>query len=191
MVPAARRLPISFAPQSLGELMEFAKLISASAFVPQDYRGKPADILVAIQWGAELGLQPLQSLQGVSVINGRPSVWGDTALALIRASGLLEDFDEGVRGADQEAVGFCRVKRRGQATAVEKTFSVQDAIRARLWGKAGPWTQYPSRMLTMRARGFALRDTFADILRGVITREEAIDMPPPDDQPAPKAEIGR
>ena len=53
------------------------------------------------------------------------------------------------------------------------------AKKASLWTKPGPWQQYPDRMLQMRARGFALRDTFADVLRGLISREEAEDMPSP------------
>ena len=57
------------------------------------------------------------------------------------------------------------------------TFSEQDAKVAGLWGKSGPWKQYPKRMLQMRARGFNLRDNFADILGGLITAEEARDMP--------------
>jgi hypothetical protein len=74
-------------------------------------------------------------------------------------------------------VAFCRAKRRGQDAVVESRFSVDDAKRAHLWGKAGPWTQYPSRMLQLRARGFCLRDAFPDVLKGLITVEEAKDYP--------------
>jgi hypothetical protein len=56
-------------------------------------------------------------------------------------------------------------------------FSVADAKRAGLWGKSGPWTQYPRRMLQLRARGFALRDAFPDVLKGLVTAEEAQDYP--------------
>ena len=66
--------------------------------------------------------------------------------------------------------------RRGQPPE-RRTFSVADAKRAKLWFKAGPWTTYPDRMPQMRARGFAIRDTFPDALRGVITAEEAQDHP--------------
>jgi hypothetical protein len=52
---------------------------------------------------------------------------------------------------------------------------VADAKAAGLWAKGGPWTQYPKRMLAMRARGFALRNAFADVLRGLVTAEEAGD----------------
>jgi hypothetical protein len=52
-----------------------------------------------------------------------------------------------------------------------------DAKAAKLWGKAGPWTDYPKRMMKFRARGFLLRDQFGDILKGLRTAEEARDMP--------------
>ena len=69
---------------------------------------------------------------------------------------------------------------RAHGEMIEKTiryFSVANAKTAKLWGKQGPWTQYPERMLAQRARGFALRDAFPDALKGIITREEAEDIP--------------
>ena len=59
-----------------------------------------------------------------------------------------------------------------------RTFSQEDAKRANLWGKAGPWTAYPKRMLQMRARSFALRDSFPDALKGVGISEEVRDYQP-------------
>jgi hypothetical protein len=70
----------------------------------------------------------------------------------------------------------CRVQRQGYEPA-ETAFSVADAKRANLWGKAGPWSQYPARMLKHRARSFALRDQFGDALRGLRTVEEVQDDP--------------
>lgn len=60
---------------------------------------------------------------------------------------------------------------------VERTFSEAAARRANLWGKSGPWQQYPERMLQMRARAFALRDVFCDVLRGLGSAEEQGDIP--------------
>jgi hypothetical protein len=71
-------------------------------------------------------------------------------------------------------VAVCVAKRKGR-TPVTAKFSVEDAKRAGLWAKQGPWSAYPKRMLQMRARGFALRDAFPDVLKGMITAEEAID----------------
>ena len=72
-------------------------------------------------------------------------------------------------------VAVCEAKRRGYEKPTVVRFSVADAKKAQLWGKSGPWTQYSRRMLQMRARGFALRDAFPDVLRGLVTAEEAQD----------------
>jgi len=173
--------PASFAPTNLAEAMEFSKLIANSNFVPMEYRGKPGDILVCLQMGAEIGLSPLMALQSISVINGKPSVWGDGAIALVQASGLLEDHEEGVRGDGQAREGFCRMVRRGRPTPYLKTFSMADAQRAKLAGK-NVWASYPDVMLVARARSACMRAAFPDVLKGVIPREEALDYPPEDEQ---------
>lgn len=166
----------SLAPQSFGEAVEFSKMLARSAMVPKDYVGKPENIMVALQWGAEVGLGPLQALNGISIINGRPSLWGDAALALVRGHPACAGVREGVEGEGDARFGWCEVTRRGEQPQ-RRTFSIADAKRAGLAGKAGPWQQYPDRMLQLRARGFAIRDVFPDALRGVITAEEAQDIP--------------
>lgn len=164
---------IGLTPQSIDEAMRMAELMSKASIVPKDFQGNPGNILVAIQWGAELGLPPLQAMQSIAVINGRPTIWGDAVIALVRGSGLLEAIQEDV--GDTSAT--CTVKRRGE-TPTARTFSLEDAKKAGLSGKQGPWTQYPKRMMQMRARAWALRDVFPDVLRGVHVAEEAQDMPP-------------
>jgi len=181
--PVMRQVPVhregggltALEPKSLEEAMKFSEILSGSNIVPKDYQGKPGNILVAIQWGYEIGLPPLQAMQNIAVINGRPSIWGDAMLAIVQASGALEYIKEDV--TDESAV--CVLKRRGQAE-ISREFSVDDAKTAGLYNKQGPWQQYPKRMLQMRARGFALRDAFADVLRGVHIAEEARDMPDED-----------
>ena len=157
---------IGLTPQSLEAAMEMANLLAKSNMVPKDYIGNPGNIIVAIQWGAEIGLPPLQAMQNLAVINGRPALWGDAVMALVRGSGLLEDFREDV--TDQGAT--CTVKRRGEQP-VSRHFSVEDAKKAGLWGKQGPWQQYPKRMLQMRARSWAIRDVFTDVLKGINIKE--------------------
>jgi len=169
----AQKQNFSLTPQSLSEAMEFAAMMSKSSIVPKDYQNNPGNILVAIQWGMELGLQPMQSMQNIAVINGRPAIWGDAMLALVRGSGLLESINEKI--TDTGCV--CIVKRRGEE-AVIREFTMDDATKAGLKGKAGPWSQYPKRMLQLRARAFALRDVFPDVLRGIHIAEEAQDIPP-------------
>jgi hypothetical protein len=159
------------------DAMRFSKIIAASEFAPKDFRGKPESCMLAIQHGSEVGLSPMQSLQSIAVINGRPTIWGDAALALVQASPVCEYVREYVEGDGDAQVAVCEVKRRGYPAPSVVRFSVADAKKAGLWGKAGPWQNYPGRMLALRARGFALRNAFADALRGLITAEEAQDYP--------------
>lgn len=181
------------------------------AIVPQDFEGAwriasavckaqmaprgldtPEKAMVAIMHGLEVGLTPMNALQSIAVVNGRPTIWGDGAIGLARASGLLEWMEEKYEGAEYED-GFkaiCIVKRKGEPKPTRSEFSVADAKKAGLWGKQGPWQQYPKRMLQMRARAFALRDGFADVLKGLSIKEEVEDYAirdamPRDEPPAP------
>jgi hypothetical protein len=160
---------------SFDDAFRFAKMVSGSEFAPKDFKGKPESCMLAIQHGSEVGLSPMQSLQSIAVINGRPTIWGDAALALVIGSHVCEYVTEGVDGEGDKMVAMCFAKRRGYEKATIVRFSVEDAKKAGLWGKSGPWQQYPKRMLQLRARGFALRDAFPDVLRGLITAEEAQD----------------
>jgi hypothetical protein len=166
-----------FAPTTLSEAMTFSDMLANSSMVPRAYQGKPQDILVCVQWGMEMGLAPMQALQNIAVINGKPSVYGDAAMALVQASPVCEDVEEFFEGeGTPNSVAVCVAKRKGRKPVTAR-FSVEDAKRAGLWAKQGPWSAYPKRMMQMRARGFALRDAFPDVLKGMITVEEAQDYP--------------
>lgn len=181
------------------------------AIVPQDFDGawriavavckagmapkgldQPEKAMVAIMHGMEVGMTPMAALQSIAVVNGRPTIWGDGAIGLVRASGLCEYIQERIEGDGDNMVAICEVKRKGEKQPIVGRFSVADAKRAGLWGKQGPWTQYPKRMLAMRARAFPLRDGFADVLRGLGIAEEQQDIalvrddaPKPPRPPAP------
>jgi len=162
---------------SLEGLWRFSTYVAASGFAPKGME-RPESCLIAIEMGLEVGLQPMQAIQNIAVINGRPSVWGDAAKALVEASGLCEDFAEWFEGDDETADSFkavCEVKRVGRTRPVRWEFSIADAKRAGLWNKQGPWTHYPKRMLQMRARGFAIRDGFPDVIKGLALAEEEQD----------------
>lgn len=165
-------------PNSMDEAFRMAEMLSGSQMVPKSYQGKPQDALVAMMMGSELGLNPIQSLANVAVINGKPAIYGDALLALVqnhpKFGGHEESFNE------QTMTATCTVWRKGDTNQHTVTFSQADATQAGLWGKSGPWTQYPKRMLMWRARGYALRDKFADALGGLITVEEARDIPEQD-----------
>lgn len=166
-----------FAPATVTEAIQFSEMLANSNMVPKQYMGKPQDIMVCIQWGMEMGLAPMQALQNIAVINGKPSVYGDAMMALVQASPVCDGVEESIEDeGTPNPVAVCVARRKGRAPVTVR-FSVEDAKRAGLWGKQGPWQAYPKRMLQMRARGFALRDAYPDVLKGLISTEEAQDYP--------------
>lgn len=178
----------SLTPTTFDEAMRFCSTLAKSELVPKDFIEKPANILVAVQWGMELGLQPLQAMQSIAVINGRPSLWGDAVIALVRANSLCEWIREEI--GDNQAT--CTTKRQGEEPQ-SRTFTVDDAKKAGLWGKQGPWSNYPKRMMQMRARAWCLRDVYPDVLRGVHVAEESQDLEkdvtPAAEVPGPTARV--
>lgn len=165
-------------PTTLDEMWRMANLMAKSGMMPKGLQ-QPEQVLVALEMGLEIGLAPMQAVQNIAVINGRPSIWGDAALGLVRGSGLLEWINESFVGdyPDASFMAICKAKRKGEPEPIERTFSINDAKAAGLWAKEGPWKQYPKRMLQMRARSWALRDGFTDILKGLKTAEEVRDTP--------------
>lgn len=171
-------------PQNLQEAMQLADMLANSNLVPRAYQGKAGDVLVACQWGSEIGLKPLQALQNIAVINNVPAVWGDALVALVRGSGLCEYIKQDWDAATKTAT--CRVKRNGEPEEV-RTFSEEDARLAGHLNK-DTYKKNLQRMLSIRARAFALRDVFADVLKGLKVAEEVEDYPAEKDIAAPASD---
>lgn len=181
--------------KTLADFYALAACIHQSGLAPQPLRSVHS-IMVCLQFGHELGMGLLSSLQNIAVINGRPSLWGDAMLALCmrHPDWDREVFHEWFEGDGEVLTAFCRVGRKGRKEPIQRSFSVKDAKAAGLWGRTGPWTQYPRRMLQMRARSWALRDAFPDLLQGIYTAEEAADIPTPQssvEQPTSRVEALR
>ena len=216
---APAKAPITFGDSgvklaSIEDAFRFSVAVVKSGLAPKGFQSAEA-VMIAIQHGAEIGLPPMASLQSIAVINGRPGIFGDAALALVRGSGLCVHHGEAEtndvsdpifrelqfamfekneaetkrlsrefvlaqakhkRGAEDFGVTVATARKGGML--MFERFTVGDAKAAKLWGKPGPWTDYPTRMLKFRARGFSLRDNYGDVLKGMRTTEELRDMPP-------------
>ena len=169
-----RQSPFQIVPKTLTEAMDFAQMIAKSDLAPKDFKDKPANVLIAMQMGAEVGLSPMASIQNIAVINGRPSIWGDSMLALCQIHPEFEGIDEHF---DENGSAVCTVRRRGYEPHTQ-VFTLQDVVTGGYANKSGPWQTSKRRMMQMRARAFALRDRFADALRGLCMAEEAMDLEP-------------
>ena len=153
-----------------------ANMMAKSDMVPKAYKDKPHDVLLSMEFGRSLNLGPLQAIQNIAVINGKPCLYGDAILAVCSGHPEFENIEEEpIIGEGGTITGYtCTVKRNGRS-AVTQSFTVKQAQAAGLYGRQGPWKTYPERMLQMRSRAFALRDCFADALSGVRVAEEVQD----------------
>lgn len=159
--------------RTFGDMWEFANCAVKAGITPKGLN-KPEAVLVALQAGAEAGLTPMQSLANIAVINGRPSLWGDAVVALVRRSGLCEYIHESVSGTGEAIVATCKAKRKGEPEETVRSFSYKEAKTAALLSK-DTYAHYPQRMIAMRARAWCLRDLFADVLCGLSVAEEMQD----------------
>lgn len=148
------------------------KFSKGGDLIPKEFQNSPEKCFLAIYKGAILGLDPFTALQRIAVVNGRATIWGDTALALVRNSGKLKNFKEEIIIYDNNKIkAVCTATRVDTGEVISNEFSQDDATQAGLWGR-NVWKSYPERMLKYRARAFTLRDGFADILDGLHLKEE-------------------
>lgn len=183
-------------PQDIDQVWNMAKLAVMGRMAPESLvKGKSiedatAACAIAILAGAELGLSPMTALRSYAVVNGRPSLWGDGIKAVVRQSGKCAFIRA---GGDLEK-GWCEAKRSDTDEEMRREFTWEQAKKAKLSGKAGPWQEYPDMMMERRATFRCLNDLFADVLGGLGDSMDPIEeaaaparIDPPDvpEEPAP------
>jgi len=201
-------------PKNFTDILNMSEVFYQSKMAPNTL-DSASKIAVAIQYGMELGLPPVQAMQNIAVVNGRPCLWGDALPALMYKHG--HQLDETIEGEGDEAIATCTLTRGDTGHVITKTFSVKDAQKAGLWqvdarvqrkGRNGstyeadntsPWYKYPKRMLQMRARSWAIRDGASDAMVGLAVAEEVQDYEEtapvknitPPSPPSPKVQISK
>ena len=159
-------------PHNFDEMQRLAiALSSAGEMIPSHFRGNMAMTLAAIMRGMDVGLAPMQALSSIAVINGRATIWGDAMPALMQRAGHHIDVE--IEGTGDDLCAVATLTRGDTGKKIVRRFSMADAKRAGLAGKTGPWTQYPQRMVSHRARAWAIRDGAADALMGMHIADEA------------------
>ena len=150
--------------------IEHAKIVAQSSLIPAEYRGKPADIVWAMDIGDALGVPYTQVMQSMVVARGKMTMSADLMGAVVRRAGhklrLREDGDsvtaDLIRADDPDYV-FTVTWDKGKAQA------------AGLWGSRGPWQQYPRQMLRARAITEVCRQGASDALAGTVYTPEELE----------------
>jgi hypothetical protein len=182
IVPASPALPalrrqVGVQFQGMDDLLRFCEGICKTDFVPQYYRGKPFACLAAVQYGAEVGLPPMQAINSLYPMNGKIALPSQTEMSLVWPSGLLESYEYGWR--DDPKLGrtaWVKMKRRGCPTVFEREFSYQDAKVAGYLSKA-TYKEHLDAMLVTKAITRCVSLVFPDVVRGIVSEAEASDWP--------------
>jgi hypothetical protein len=154
--------------EALPVWMKNAEALAGANLLPPQYRQAPANILLAIQTGAPLGFGAMESIQGINVISGKPSMSADLIQAAVRKAG----HKLRVTGDDTYAEAVLI-----RADDPDFQFKVRwDMARAKAAGLTGKdnWKHYPAAMLRSRAITEVARMGAADALHGVIYAPEEL-----------------
>ena len=152
---------------NLPALIDYSKALAASDLLPAEYRNKPANVLVAIEYGKALGLEPMSAIQGITVIKGKPTASAALMAGLVRRAGHILR----VTGNDKRAE--CTIIRADDPDFEFKTvWTIERAKQAGLTSNQ-TWSKYPDAMLKARAISECARNACSEILAGVqYTSEE-------------------
>ena len=74
----------SMAPAAVQARIAYAKSLAASSLLPDAYRERPANVLLAIEYGQALGIKPIAALNGINVIKGKPTMSADLMASVVR-----------------------------------------------------------------------------------------------------------
>lgn len=167
--PAPTPTPgFSYITAGLQERADYIARLAPSTILPTAYRGNAANAFVAAETGAALGLEPLQALASIAVINGRATLSSDLMAAVIRRAGHTLRIVE----TSPESVTATLIRADDKTFKFEVTWDKDKAVKAGLWGQKGPWSQYPTQMLRARAITEVARQGASEALMGMIYSPE-------------------
>lgn len=158
----------SLKPSSFSEAITICEYLAKSLIIPKNFQGKPHDIFVAMNKGASLGLDVFQSMEGIPIINGRAFMEVDTMKAIVLASGLCTKLErKPLTTPDGKFDGYeCTVGRKGVGEHTER-MTMAMAQKAEFLTRTDVWKKFPQRMMAHRAMGYALRELFSDLFKGM------------------------
>ena len=176
---ATQQMPSFFANNESFELgMKMANVFAGSDFVPDTYKKKPGNCLIAINLANRIGADPLMVMQNLVIIYGRPS-WSSTFLiACINASGKCSPLRYefwGQQGQDNWSCRAYAIDKDGEilkGTWVSIALAKQEGWYQKNGSK---WKTMPEQMLRYRAAAWFQRAYFPELSLGIRTQEEIED----------------
>lgn len=178
--PAGLSFEVFSDKESFDQLARVALAFSKTSLVPDAYKGKPEDCMVAIDMANRMGMPPLMVMQNLYVVKGKPSWSGQACMSMIQANPRFSDARPvffGEKGTDGRG---CRIEAM-RASDKEKVCGTDVTIamaKAEGWLSNPKWKNMPEQMLAYRAAAFFARVYCPDALMGVLVEGEAEDIMP-------------
>ena len=162
-----------------------AKSLCESNLVPISYRGQKGlpNCLVALEMSKRMNLSPLTVMQNLNIIHGTPTWSAQFITSQILGCGRFENFDYLIKGEGETLEVQCITKRIADQKLIEGTAVSMRMARLEGWTKNPKYTSMPELMLRNRAATFFGRQYIPDLLLGVQTSEEVVDIQPLDVTP--------
>lgn len=162
-----------FEPSGLDQALTLAKVLHAGGLLPRSFT-KPESVVTAIILGRELGMTAMQSIRGIHVIEGKPTLSADTMVALVKRSPVCEYFQ--LLESTNEIATY-ETKRRDDPKPTTMSYTKTDATAAGKWG-SGTWKAHPSAMLRARASSALARAVYQDLVMGIYDPDELAPVEP-------------
>jgi len=130
-----------------------------------------------------MNLSPLTVMQNLNIIHGRPTWSAQFISSQIMGCGRFENFDYLVKGEGETLEVQCIAKRIADQKLIKGTAVSMKMARLEGWTKNPKYSSMPELMLRNRAATFFGRQYIPDLLLGVQTSEEVVDIQPLDVTP--------
>ena len=156
--------------QAMTTAKQLADALCETDLVPAIYKGKPGNGAAAILYGAEIGLNPIQSLQQIFVVHGSPAIYARTAVALVKRHGIRVQ----TVSSSNESVTVSACNPETGETEV----STWDIERASMAGYTAnkKYQTDPQAMLYAKAAMEVCRKIAPDVLLGIAYAREELEL---------------
>jgi hypothetical protein len=153
--------------------MYYADQLSKASMLPDHLRGKPANVLLVLELGRSLGIDPIHALSAISVVKGKPTMSAELMRALVLRAGHRFRIVESSQ--TECTIDVARHEYPDDVSSFAYTMS--DAEAAGLAG-SDTYKRHPKAMLLARCTTMAARAVFPDVIAGISYTPDELDDPP-------------
>lgn len=160
--------------ESFNNLFTMAQALAKSDLVPEAYKGKVTNIMLAIDISNRIGINPLFVMQQTSVVRGKISWSGQACSMIVNAYPKFKNVKLNYVGKEgtPEWGAFVTAYRKDTDELVKGTTVTLKMAEMEGWMSNSKWKSMPEQMLAYRAYTFFARVHCADALNGFYTEGE-------------------